>query len=135
MTITITEEEIDPGQVILAAKQPQIGGIVTFLGIVRDDGISTIELEAYEEAAMQELVTIRDDAMQRFALLHVDIIHRVGLLRIGDPILLIVVGAGHRQEAFMGCEYILERIKMAVPIWKKETTPEGHRWVKGDYGS
>jgi molybdopterin synthase catalytic subunit len=134
MAIEITKDEIDPGKVIMAARQPKTGGIVSFLGIVRDDGISTIELEAYEEAAYEELEAIRNDAIQKFSLHTVDIIHRTGVLPIGDPILLIVVGAGHRHEAFVGCEYILERIKMGVPIWKKETTPEGHRWVKGDYG-
>jgi molybdopterin synthase catalytic subunit len=134
MVVTITQENFDPGKTIAASIRPQMGGIVTFLGIVRDDGIAEIELEAYEEVALQELLAIREDAMQKFSLLSVDIIHRIGVLRIGDHILLIVVGAGHRQQAFMGCEYILERIKMTVPIWKKETTPGGTRWVRGDYG-
>ena len=134
MVVTITKEDFHPGTMIEASIRPQMGGIVTFLGVVRDDGIEEIELEAYEEVALQELLAIRDDAMQKFSLLSVDIIHRTGALRIGDHILLIVVGAGHRQQAFMGCEYILERIKMTVPIWKKETTPGGTRWVRGDYG-
>jgi molybdopterin synthase catalytic subunit len=134
MVVTITKEDFDPGKTIQESIQPQMGGIVTFLGVVRDDGIAEIELEAYEEAALQELLAIREEAMEKFSLLSVDIIHRIGVLRVGDHILLIVVGAGHRQQAFMGCEYILERIKMTVPIWKKETTPGGTRWVRGDYG-
>jgi molybdopterin synthase catalytic subunit len=134
MVVTIAPEDFDPGKTIQASIRPQMGGIVTFLGVVRDDGINEIELEAFGEAALQELLAIREDAMQKFSLISVDIIHRIGVLRIGDHILLIVVGAGHRQQAFMGCEYILERIKMTVPIWKKETTPHGTRWVRGDYG-
>jgi molybdopterin synthase catalytic subunit len=134
MVVTITKEDFDPGKTIEKSICPQMGGIVTFLGIVRDDGIEEIELEAYEEAALQELLAIRDEALEKFSLLSVDIIHRVGALRIGDHILLIVAGAAHRQQAFMGCEYILERIKMTVPIWKRETTSGGTRWVKGDYG-
>jgi molybdopterin synthase catalytic subunit len=133
MVVTIAPEDFDPGKTIQASIRPQMGGIVTFLGVVRDDGIKEIELEAFGEAALQELLAIREDAMQKFSLISVDIIHRIGVLRIGDHILLIVVGAGHRQQAFMGCEYILERIKMTVPIWKKETTPHGIRWVRGDY--
>ncbi|MDD1713013.1 MAG: molybdenum cofactor biosynthesis protein MoaE [Methanoregulaceae archaeon] len=133
MVVTIAPEDFDPGKTIQASIRPQMGGIVTFLGVVRDDGINEIELEAFGEAALQELLAIREDAMQKFSLISVDIIHRIGVLRIGDHILLIVVGAGHRQQAFMGCEYILERIKMTVPIWKKETTPDGTRWVRGDY--
>jgi molybdopterin synthase catalytic subunit len=133
MVVIITQEDFDPGKTINASIRPEMGGIVTFLGVVRDDGIAEIELEAYEEVALQELQAIREDAIGKFSLLSVDIIHRIGLLHIGDHILLIVVGAGHRQQAFMGCEYILERIKMTVPIWKKETLPGGTRWVRGEY--
>lgn len=133
LSVIITRDDFKPGILIEGAKQRQMGAMVTFLGIVRDDGIEEIELEAYEEAALQELQSIQDEAMQKFSLLSAEIIHRVGVLRVGDHILLIVVGAAHRHEAFMGCEYILEQIKMTVPIWKKEVTLSGTRWVKGDY--
>lgn len=134
MTVIITRDDFEPGLLIQGAKQRQMGAVVTFLGIVRDDGIEEIELEAYEEVALHDLLSIREEAIQKFSLLSAEIIHRIGVLRVGDNILLIIVGASHRQEAFMGCEYILERIKMTVPIWKKEVTPTGIRWVKGDYG-
>jgi molybdopterin synthase catalytic subunit len=133
LSVIITRDDFEPGILIDGVKRPKTGAVVTFLGIVRDDGIEEIELEAYEEAAMQELQSIQDEAMQKFSLLSVEIIHRIGVLRVGDHILLIVVGAAHRQEAFFGCEYILEQIKMTVPIWKKEVTLSGTRWVKGDY--
>jgi molybdopterin synthase catalytic subunit len=65
----------------------------------------------------------------------VDIIHRTGRLKVGENILLIIVGAGHRHEAFEACEYVLERIKESVPIWKKETVKGGDtRWVQGHQG-
>jgi molybdopterin synthase catalytic subunit len=134
LTVIITRDDFDPGLLIQGAKQRQMGAVVTFLGIVRDDEIEEIELEAYEEGALHDLLSIREEAIQKFSLLSAEIIHRIGVLRVGDNILLIIVGASHRQEAFMGCEYILERIKMTVPIWKKEVTPTGIRWVKGDYG-
>jgi len=76
--------------------------------------------------------TIRDEALADFPIEAVDIIHRVGRLRVGENILLIVVGAGHRKEAFDACEYILERIKQSVPIWKKEIGKDGERWVPGE---
>lgn len=133
LSVIITRDDFEPGIFIEGAKRRKTGAVVTFLGIVRDDGIEEIELEAYEEAAMQELQSIQDEAMQKFSLLSAEIIHRIGVLRVGDHILLIVVGAAHRQEAFLGCEYILEQIKMTVPIWKKEVALSGTRWVKGDY--
>jgi molybdopterin synthase catalytic subunit len=131
--ITITRENFDPGTYIKAAIDREVGCIVTFLGVVRDDGITAIELEAYEEAAIEELHTIKDEAMSRFAITSVDILHRIGRLSIGDPIALIVVGASHRKAAFEACEYIIDRIKETVPIWKKEYTNEGTRWVPGEH--
>ena len=109
-----------------------MGALVTFLGVVRDDGIEVMDLEAYEEVAVKEMETIRDEAFEKFPIEAVDIIHRIGRLRVGENILLIVVGAGHRKEAFDACEYILERIKQSVPIWKKEIGKDGERWVPGE---
>jgi len=131
--ITITQEDFDPGVYIDAARDRQVGGIVTFTGIVRDDSISAIELETYREAALQELEAIRDEALSRYALQSVDIIHRIGTLSVGDHIVLIVVGAPHRRDAFRACEFIIDRIKETVPIWKKEYTNEGSRWVSGEH--
>ena len=131
--ISITREDFDPGTYIKAAIDSEVGGIVTFIGVVRDDGITAIELEAYEEAALEELHTIKDEAMSRFAITSVDILHRIGRLSIGDHIALIVVGASHRRAAFEACEYIIDRIKETVPIWKKEYNDEGTRWVPGEH--
>jgi molybdopterin synthase catalytic subunit len=131
--ISVTNEDIEIGPMIEAAKQRTSGAIVTFLGVVRDDGIESMELFAYDEVAVQDMIEIRDAAVRQFNLQRVDIVHRIGHLRVGENILLIVVAAGHRKEAFQGCEYILERIKERVPIWKKEYLDDGHRWVKGHH--
>ncbi len=132
--ISVTEEDFDTAAVIGRAKRPETGALVTFLGVVRDDEIERMTLEAYEEVAGQELEAIRSEAMERYPIESVEIIHRIGELRVGDNILLIVVGAGHRKEAFAACEYILERIKQTVPIWKKEIGKNGERWVPGEGG-
>ena len=131
--IAITCEDFDPGTYIQAAIDSEVGGIVSFTGVVRDDGITAIELEAYEEAALEELHAIKDEAMSRFAITSVDILHRIGRLAIGDHIVLIVVGASHRRAAFEACEYIINRIKETVPIWKKEYTNKGMRWVPSEH--
>ena len=132
--IAVTPDPIDIPASITRAREDQTGGIVTFLGTVRDDGIEMMEVEAYEEVALQDLRLIRDEARARFDLHTVVIIHRVGRLAVGDAILLIVAGAGHREEAFSGCRYIIERIKEQVPIWKKEFRAGDGRWVAGDGG-
>jgi len=132
-TIRITREDIDPGKILQEAQSSTIGALVSFLGVVRDDGIERMDLEAYEEVAEEELARIREQAIARFAVSHVDIIHRVGMLSVGDHIVMIVVGASHRKAAFKGCEFIIDRIKESVPIWKKEYTSDGSRWVAGEH--
>ncbi|MCE5297761.1 MAG: molybdenum cofactor biosynthesis protein MoaE [Methanoregulaceae archaeon] len=131
--IAITEDDFDPGAYIDAARTPDNGGIVAFTGIVRDDGIISMELESYKDVALQELTLIRDEAMARYGINSLDIIHRTGKLAVGEHIVLIVVGSSHRKAAFQACEYVIDRIKESVPIWKKERTKEGTRWVPGEH--
>jgi molybdopterin synthase catalytic subunit len=130
--IAITRDDFDIGSWVESAKRRSTGAIVTFVGVVRDDGIMSVEISAYEEVAESELYGIREDAAEKFGLQEVTIVHRVGNLHVGDHILLIVVSATHRKEAFAGCEYILERIKERAPIWKREFIPGGDRWVEGN---
>ncbi len=130
--ISVTRDDFDVNVVIDRVRRADMGALVTFLGVVRDDRIEMMELEAYEEVAKKELASIRDEAFAKFPIGAVEIIHRIGRLRVGENILLIVVGAGHRKEAFDACEYILERIKESVPIWKKEIGEDGERWVPGE---
>ena len=132
--IVIQTDDVDIGALIIAAKKHGTGAVVVFDGVVRDDDITEIELEAYEDIATQELEKIAKDATEEFRLLHVDIIHRIGRLAVGENILIIVVAAGHRGEAYAGSRFIIEAIKAGVPIWKKELTKDGGRWVPGEHG-
>ena len=131
--VRITRDDFDPGQILQEARSGTLGALVSFIGVVRDDGIERMDLEAYEEVAEVELARIREQAIARFGVSHVDIVHRIGMLKVGDHIVMIVVGASHRKAAFEGCEYIIDRIKESVPIWKKEYTAEGSRWVAGEH--
>lgn len=126
--ISVTKNDFDITSLINQAKLPSSGAVVTFLGIVRDDDIERLELEVYEEFAVKFLEEIRDSAMQKYDLGSVDIIHRYGSLNVGDNIVLIIVSAGHRKEAFSACEFILEQIKENVPIWKKDIGNDFERW-------
>lgn len=125
MVIAITKDHIDIAKLISDAKRPQTGGLVVFVGTVRDDGIEAIDFESFDEAALSDLYNIADEAEKKFSLTSVDIIHRNGLLKVEETILVIVAGAGHRAEAFDGCRYILEEIKRYVPIWKKDIIKDG----------
>ncbi len=131
--ISIQTDDVDIGDLIKAAYKRGTGAVVVFDGVVRDDDITEMELEAYEDVATQELEKIARDATGQFGLLHVDIIHRTGRLAVGENIVIIIVAAGHREEAYAGSRFIIEAIKAGVPIWKKELTKDGGRWVPGDH--
>jgi molybdopterin synthase catalytic subunit len=128
--IEITREEISLDKMIKRARRTDAGAIVTFLGTVRDDdGIERMEVEAFLEAAQAELEAIREEAMSRFDLKAVEVVQRTGSLALGESIVAIVCSAGHREEAFSGCRYIIEELKKRVPLWKKEIGEKGERWV------
>lgn len=132
--IAIQTDDVDIGALIASAKKHKTGAVVVFDGVVRDDEITEMELEAYEDVAARELEKIARDATEQFRLLHVDIIHRIGRLSVGENILIIIVAAGHREEAYAGSRFIIEAVKAGVPIWKKELTKDGGRWVPGEHG-
>ena len=127
--IEITEKDFSLEEMVRMAKSNDAGAIVTFLGTVRDDGITSMELEAYSDVARRELENIAHEAQSRFHLKSVNIVHRVGRLDVGDDIVAIVVSAAHRDEAFMGCRHIIEELKARALIWKKEIGSCGERWV------
>ncbi len=118
--IDIIENDFCIDEIVKMSKREDVGAIVTFLGIVRDDGIDEIEVEAYREAAIPELEKIRDEAVKKFNLKSVHIMHRVGSLKVGENIAIIACSSSHRNEAFSGCSYILEELKSRAPFWKKE---------------
>lgn len=132
--IRVQTEDVDIGALVAAAKVPGTGAVVLFDGIVRDDGITAMELEAYTDVAVAGMEAIASEAVRLHNLLHVDIVHRIGRLSVGENILVIVVSAGHREEAYAGSRCIIEEIKKSVPIWKKELTRDGGRWVPGEHG-
>jgi len=129
--IEITDEEISLEQMIQRARSSQAGAVVSFLGTVRDDGILGMEVEAFRDAALSELEAIRQEAMSRFSLTAAEMSHRTGRLEVGEAIVAIVCSAAHREEAFSGCRYILEELKSRAPLWKKEISADGGRWVEG----
>lgn len=112
----------------------RIGGIVSFLGTARDFSkgrdIHLIDFEYYPGMAEKRLAEIREQALKDYDIIDVTIIHRVGEISIGENIVLIVVGAEHRKDAFRACSWCIDELKRITPIWKKETTPQGEVWVE-----
>ncbi|MCA3182954.1 MULTISPECIES: molybdopterin synthase catalytic subunit MoaE [unclassified Cupriavidus] len=135
MTVRVQLEDFDLGAEVAAlrAGNPGVGAVTSFIGTVRDisDGsrVSTMELEHYPGMTEKALEQIEAAARQRWDLLGVTIVHRVGLLQPLDQIVLVAVSSAHRGNAFAACEFIMDYLKSEAPFWKKEATPEGARWV------
>jgi molybdopterin synthase catalytic subunit len=135
-TIRIQTEDFDAGAEIakLRAGNPAVGAVASFVGVCRDrnDGepVATMTLEHYPGMTEKALEKIVDEALTRWKILDVTVIHRVGELKPTDQIVLVVVSGAHRGEAFAACEFLMDYLKTRAPFWKKEQTPGGGRWVE-----
>lgn len=112
-----------------------VGAIATFTGTVRDRNsgpvgeVLAMELEHYPGMTERAIEAMIDEAHSRFDIRGACVIHRVGALLPGDQIVLVAVTSAHRGQAFQACEFLMDYLKTQAPFWKKETTPEGARWV------
>ncbi len=115
-------------------RSKRIGGIAMFLGTARDRSkgrdVDSITFEQYEGMARKKLQEIRERALKDFDIIEALVLHRYGDIGIGENIVLIVVGAEHRAEAFRACKWAIDELKQITPIWKLEHTPEGEVWVE-----
>lgn len=137
MAIYVQPTPFDPGVALNNVHQQQlgIGAVVSFTGYVRDfnDGLGVVGLflEHYPGMTEKALEKIVKEAEGRWPLLGVEVIHRVGDLPPGEPIVFVACASAHRQAAFAACEFIMDYLKTKAPFWKREATPEGTRWVEG----
>ncbi|MCQ8184860.1 molybdenum cofactor biosynthesis protein MoaE [Parvularcula maris] len=106
------------------------GGLVSFTGIVRGGGTKSLTLSHYEGYTERRIGELMQDAVRRFGLNGLLIIHRIGRMVPGEPIVLVAAAAPHRREAFKGADMVMDYLKSAAPFWKKEETAEGSRWVE-----
>lgn len=133
--IRVQAEDFDLNAEMTQMRQgkPSIGALVSFVGVVRDmnegQTVQAMELEHYPGMTEKSLEQIVQQAQQRWELIDVLVIHRVGPLMPLDQIVLVIVASRHRGEAFAACEFIMDYLKTQAPFWKKEQTPEGARWV------
>jgi len=134
--VRIQSQDFDVGAEIarLRGADPKVGAVAAFIGIARDvnDGetVARLTLEHYPGMTERALEKIVAEAHSRWRLFDVLVIHRVGELRPTDQIVLVAVTSAHRGDAFAACEFIMDYLKTRAPFWKKESTPQGQRWVE-----
>ncbi len=118
---------------------PGSGGVVCFLGVVRDhsegrDGVAGLTYEAYEEQALRALREVASEARRRWPVVErVALLHRTGDLRLSDVSVVVVVSSPHRPEAFEAARFCIDTLKETVPIWKREHWKDGSDWATGDH--
>jgi molybdopterin synthase catalytic subunit len=133
--IRVQEADFDLNSELTAlrAGDARIGALASFVGLVRDindgAGVSEMTLEHYPGMTEKALADIVEEAKSRWEIYGALVIHRVGPLKPCDQIVLVAVTSAHRGEAFAACEFIMDYLKTRAPFWKRETTPDGARWV------
>jgi molybdopterin synthase catalytic subunit len=129
----IRTEPLGLDEVVAEVSHPGAGGVVTFLGVVRDENegraVTLLEYEAYGTMAEAELARIMDEIHVELPGVRVAATHRVGTLRVGDAAVACAASAPHRGEAFRACRALIDRLKARLPIWKREHGPDGPYWV------
>jgi molybdopterin synthase catalytic subunit len=129
----LSDRPLDTGAVLARVAGPGMGGIVVFVGAVRDEArgraIRHLEYEAYPGMAEREMERIADEAAGRWPGARIAIAHRTGHLEIGEAAVVVAAAAPHRAEAFAACRFAIDTLKERVPIWKKEFAADGEYWV------
>lgn len=135
MNVRIQQQDFSQDEEIAALKasSKRIGGIASFIGCARDFSqgreVTEISFDAYGSMALAEMKRLRQDAIDKFGLIDARIVHRICTVSAGDNIVFIAAGAEHRAEAFEACRWMIDELKVRVPIWKKEVSPDGSAWV------
>lgn len=133
--VRIQQDDFSQDEEITALKAGSLrmGGIATFVGCARDfsegRAVSQISFDAYGSMALSEMNQLRLDAIEKYSLLDARIVHRLCTVTAGENIVFIAAGAEHRVAALDACRWMIDELKVRVPIWKKEVTPAGDAWL------
>jgi molybdopterin synthase catalytic subunit len=136
MTVRVVEEPFDPAAELaaFARDRSDVGAVATFIGLVRDEHggqpVLAMTLEHYPGMTERQLGRIEAEARARWPLLDVLVIHRVGRMLPGEPIVLVATASAHRAAALEACAFLIDWLKTKAPFWKLEETPTGARWVE-----
>jgi molybdopterin synthase catalytic subunit len=131
--VRLLDARFDPAEEIaaFAAAHPQAGGIASFVGQVRSaDGVLALELSHYHPLTLPGMEALAAAALQRWALEGMLILHRIGLLAPGEPIVLVAAAARHRRDAFAAVDFAMDHLKSEAWFWKREQTAAGWRWIE-----
>lgn len=140
MRVVIQTEDFNVAEVLtqMRAADLRVGAVCTFVGTVRDtrllsgqdaDQVVSMELEHYPGMTEASIERMIEQAHQRFDFYRAHVIHRVGVLKPADQIVMVAVTSAHRGESFKACEFLMDYLKTQAPFWKKEETPSGAKWV------
>ena len=136
MRVEITDAVIPSAEIVAAMKSGPDGAVCVFDGIVRDNtrGRKTLHLdyEAYREMALEQMRGLAMDAVAKFGVRDVALVHRLGRLTVGETSVLVVVASAHRGAGFDACRWLIDTLKKTVPIWKKEQFIDGAVWADGE---
>jgi molybdopterin synthase catalytic subunit len=136
MRVEIVDRVIATVEILEQMKAGSDGAVCVFDGIVRNNtrGRETLYLdyEAYREMALEQMQALAAQAVTRFGVRDVALLHRLGRLQVGETSVLIVVASAHRGAAFDACRWLIDTLKKQVPIWKKETFVDGAVWADGE---
>ncbi len=134
----VTAEPLDSQRLVEAVRKDESGAVALFFGVARNHSegrrVRALEYDAYPSMAEKKLREVGDEVRARWPITGIGVLHRTGVLAIGEASLLVAVSAAHRKEAFEACHYAVDRIKEIVPIWKKEIWEDGEgegAWVAG----
>ena len=129
----IVDHPLDVGELAQLVRSDADGAVCTFLGVARKYSrgreVVHLEYEAYPEMAEKKMAEIGDELRVKFGAERVAILHRTGVLKIGEASVAIAIATPHRREAFAACQYAIDRLKEVVPIWKKEVWSDGQQWI------
>lgn len=129
MTVQLTDSEIELDMLINKTRNESAGAIVTFQGTVRKKSgeieVESLTYESYRDMALKTIEQIVKEAIESYGVLDINVVHRLGNVKLTEDSVAICVASAHRKEAFKACEYVIDEIKTRVPIWKKDITPEG----------
>jgi len=132
----ITSEPLDPARIMNEVSTPESGGVAIFVGVVRNKSqgkmVHHLEYASYVPMGEKLMAEIEREIKQKWGVHRVVLVHRIGLLQIGEVAVVAAVSAEHRKEAFESCQYAIERIKSIVPIWKKESFGTDEAWSVGN---
>ncbi|MEG3145473.1 molybdenum cofactor biosynthesis protein MoaE [Sphingomonas sp. RT2P30] len=129
--VAVSSDAIDAGAELRATHLAGAGGVASFAGLVRgDDGVETLALEHYPGVTEAALRRLAEEAVARWQLIGVRVVHRVGVMVPGDVVVFVGAAAAHRAPALEACAYLIDRLKTDAPFWKRETRADGTRWVE-----